>query len=83
LPKIVVTVHTAQFGRILCFAFSDGTVQFRDRFTMEELYREQNTDTISSPLQVGFQFINDTPCELSFHIIFLITPSGAAPLLRL
>ncbi|AEO65863.1 uncharacterized protein THITE_2143523 [Thermothielavioides terrestris NRRL 8126] len=62
LPKIVVTVHTAQFGRILCFAFSDGTVQFRDRFTMEELYREQNTDTISSPLQVGFQFINDTPC---------------------
>jgi hypothetical protein len=63
LPKIVVTVNTIQFGRVLCFAFSDGTVQYRDRFTMNEVYNEQSIDSITSPLQVGFRFTNDTPCE--------------------
>ncbi|KAK3901481.1 hypothetical protein C8A05DRAFT_16342 [Staphylotrichum tortipilum] len=62
LDKVVVTVTTAQFGRVLCFAFSDGTVQFRDRFTMDEIYHEPSTNTIMHPLQVGFQFVNDTPC---------------------
>lgn len=65
LPKVVVTVTTTQFGRVLCFAFSDGTVQYRDRFTMNEMYNEQNTNAIMHPLQVGFQFTNDTPCEHS------------------
>ncbi|KAL2255836.1 hypothetical protein VTK26DRAFT_2634 [Humicola hyalothermophila] len=62
LPKILLTVQTVQFGRVLCFAFSDGTVQFRDRFTMSEIYNEHNTNSIMSPLQVGFQFLNETPC---------------------
>ncbi len=63
LDKVVVTVTTAQFGRVLCFSFSDGTVQFRDRFTMNEIYHEPNINSINHPLQVGFQFVNDTPCE--------------------
>ncbi|KAK4154621.1 hypothetical protein C8A00DRAFT_14256 [Chaetomidium leptoderma] len=62
LPKVVVTVTTAQFGRVLCFAFSDGTVQYRDRFTMDEMYSEHSLDSITHPLQVGFQYVNDTPC---------------------
>jgi mediator of RNA polymerase II transcription subunit 16 len=62
LSKVVVTVTTAQFGRVICFAFSDGTVQFRDRFTMNEIYHEPSPSTIAHPLQVGFQFVNDTPC---------------------
>jgi mediator of RNA polymerase II transcription subunit 16, fungi type len=61
LPKVVVTVTTTQFGRVLCFAFSDGTVQYRDRFTMDELYSEHNANSIMHPLQVGFQYVNDTP----------------------
>jgi mediator of RNA polymerase II transcription subunit 16 len=69
LPKVVVTVTTTQFGRVLCFAFSDGTVQYRDRFTMNEMYNEHNTNTIMHPLQVGFQFTNDTPCERSSSIL--------------
>ncbi|KAK4044534.1 hypothetical protein C8A01DRAFT_31320 [Parachaetomium inaequale] len=62
LPKVVVTVTTAQFGRVLCFAFSDGTVQYRDRFTMNEMYSEPDTDSIMHPLQVGFHYVNNTPC---------------------
>jgi mediator of RNA polymerase II transcription subunit 16 len=63
LPKVVVTVSTTQFGRVLCFAFSDGTVQYRDRFTMDELYTEQDTNSVMHPLQAGFRFDNDVPCE--------------------
>ena len=63
LPKIVLSVHTTQFGRVICFAFSDGTVQFRDRLTMQEIYNEPNTNSITSPLQVGFQFANEGPCK--------------------
>ena len=63
IPKIVLTVQTMQFGRVLCFAFNDGTVQYRDRFTMNQLYTEHNTNSIMSPHQVGFQFTNESPCE--------------------
>ena len=63
LPKIIISIHTMQLGRIICFAFSDGTVQYRDRFTMNEVYNELNLTSIMSPHQVGFQFTNETPCE--------------------
>ncbi|KAL2199805.1 mediator complex, subunit Med16 [Corynascus similis CBS 632.67] len=62
LPKVVVNLTTAQFGRVLCFAFSDGTVQYRNRLTMEEIYNEPDTESIMHPLQVGFRYTNDTPC---------------------
>ncbi|KAL1843023.1 hypothetical protein VTJ49DRAFT_3337 [Mycothermus thermophilus] len=62
LPKVVVTITTAMFGRIICLAFSDGTVQYRDRFTFDEVYHEQNTDAIMHPLQLGFRFPESTPC---------------------
>ena len=52
-----------QQGKVICFAFGDGTVQYRDRVTMGEVYNEPNFDTIMSPHQVGFQFTNETPCE--------------------
>jgi mediator of RNA polymerase II transcription subunit 16 len=66
IPKIVVTIHTMQLGRVICFAFSDGTVQYRDRFTMNEVYNEPSPSSIMSPLQAGFRFVNDTPCTHPF-----------------
>ncbi len=51
-----------QFGKVICFAFSDGTVQYRDRLTMNEIYHEQDLTRIMSPHQVGFQFTEETPC---------------------
>src|SRR3954470_17771087 len=62
VPKVVISIHTMQLGKVLCFAFSDGTVQYRDRITMNEVYNEHNLSSIMSPHQVGFQFTNDTPC---------------------
>lgn len=73
LPKVVVNLTTAQFGRVLCFAFSDGTVQYRNRLTMEEIYNEPDTESIMHPLQVGFRYTNDTPCEQPSVLCIRIT----------
>lgn len=62
VPKIIVAITPMQLGKVVCFSFSDGTVQYRDRSTMNEIYHEENTNTIMSPHQAGFQFTNDAPC---------------------
>ncbi|KAK0633513.1 mediator complex, subunit Med16 [Immersiella caudata] len=62
VPKVVISTHTVQLGKVICFAFSDGTVQYRDRVTLSEVYNEHNVNSIMSPHQVGFQFTNETPC---------------------
>lgn len=62
LPKIIISIHSMHLGKVICFTFSDGTVQYRDRVTMDETYNQQNLNSIVSPHQVGFQFMNETPC---------------------
>ncbi|KAK0669411.1 putative mediator of RNA polymerase II transcription subunit 16 [Cercophora samala] len=64
IPKVVISMQatTMQLGKIICITCSDGTVQYRDRFTMAELYNEHNTENITSPHQVGFHFEDPTPC---------------------
>ncbi|KAH8884552.1 RNA polymerase II mediator complex subunit Sin4 [Thozetella sp. PMI_491] len=62
IPKIILSIHTMQFGKVICFAFSDGTIQYRDRLTMDEIYNEHDVSRIISPHQVGFQFGDETPC---------------------
>ena len=41
-------------GTVVCFTYSDGSVEFRDRFTMAELYTEVNMNRINSILEAGF-----------------------------
>lgn len=63
IPKVIISVHVMQLGKVVCFGFSDGTVQYRDRYTLNEIYNEPNTERIMSPIQVGFQFAEEKPCE--------------------
>jgi len=63
VAKVVISIHTMHLGKVICFAFSDGTVQYRDRVTMNEIFNEHNVNSIMSPHQVGFQFTNETTCE--------------------
>lgn len=65
IPKVIISVHVIQLGKVVCFGFSDGTVQYRDRYTMDEIYNEPNTERIMNPTQVGFQFAEEKPCEWS------------------
>lgn len=62
LNKVVVCLNTIQFGKVICISFSDGTVQYRDRLTMQEIYNEQNLGRIMTLGQANFQFTDPTPC---------------------
>ncbi|KAK1776186.1 mediator complex subunit 16-domain-containing protein [Copromyces sp. CBS 386.78] len=62
IPKIVVSVQVMYLGKVVCFAFSDGTIQYRDRVTMMEMFNEHSVHRVLSPHDVGFQYANDTPC---------------------
>lgn len=72
VPKIIISIHTMHLGKVICFAFSDGTVQYRDRVTMAEVYNERNLDSIMTLHQVGFQFTNDTPCKCRIQLINIL-----------
>jgi mediator of RNA polymerase II transcription subunit 16, fungi type len=66
IPKIVLSIHTMQLGRVICFACSDGTVHYYDRFSMTEIYHELDRNRIMSPHQVGFHFPDPAPCMSPF-----------------
>lgn len=63
ISKIIISIHVLQHGKVICFAFSDGTVQYRDRITMNEIYNETNLDRIMTLNQVGFQYVEESPCK--------------------
>ncbi|KAF4503427.1 mediator of rna polymerase ii transcription subunit 16 [Fusarium agapanthi] len=54
--KVVVAFQTTSFGKILVLAFADGTVEFRDRLTFEELYTTQELNKMKdhASQQVAF-----------------------------
>ncbi|KAI0196128.1 RNA polymerase II mediator complex subunit Sin4 [Xylaria flabelliformis] len=60
--KIVLGVNVISFGKVLSFYYNDGTVEYRDRFTMHELYREPNLDRIHSILEAGFSQSGEPSC---------------------
>ncbi|KAJ9134015.1 Mediator of RNA polymerase II transcription subunit 16 [Pleurostoma richardsiae] len=62
IHKIIISVHTIHYGRVICLTFSDGSVQHRDRQTMNEIYNETDMTRVMMPGQVGFQFQEETPC---------------------
>lgn len=67
--KIVLGVHVLSFGKVLLFYYNDGTVDYRDRFTMQELYREPNLDRMNSILEAGFTQNGAPSCE---HVILKV-----------
>lgn len=67
INKIIVSVETTLHGKIICIAFSDGTVQYRDRITMAEIYHEGHQNLIVLLPQAGFHFPPEKPClQMSF-----------------
>lgn len=70
INKAIIGVHSLQYGRVVCLAFSDGSVEYRDRFTLQEIYNEMNLERIMSLNQVGFTFQDDSPCEPRLCFLF-------------
>lgn len=62
INKIIISVETTQLGKLICLGFSDGTIQYRDRATMAEIYHEEHQNQIMTLQQAGFHFEEEKPC---------------------
>lgn len=50
-------------GRVICFAYSDSSVDYRDRITMTETFNDDDLDRVVHLSQIGFSYTEDEPCE--------------------
>jgi mediator of RNA polymerase II transcription subunit 16 len=63
INKVCIGFQTMQFGKVLILTFADGTMEYRDRFTFEELWAAEDTNKISNLRQVGWTYTDTGPCE--------------------
>ncbi|KAI8936364.1 hypothetical protein NX059_006776 [Plenodomus lindquistii] len=67
LHAVVLAFYPIWYSMLLAFCYSDGTLEFRKRSTLETIMPDGNTDTVTSLLQVGYIFPHAEP---SLHIAF-------------
>jgi mediator of RNA polymerase II transcription subunit 16 len=63
INKVAVGCHPFHFGKVLVLTMADGSVEYRDRFTFEELWAAEDTDKVMNLKQVGWTFSEDGPCK--------------------
>ncbi|KAM0322887.1 hypothetical protein ACHAQA_009229 [Verticillium albo-atrum] len=61
IGKVVIGMQTIHFGKVVCIAFSDGSIEYRDRFTMQETYNELSLERVMTLNQIGFTFAEGSP----------------------
>lgn len=59
--RVLIHIQQLSLGSILAMAYSDGSVEFRDRVTLECL-PDDESEAISSLGQSRFAFSNTQPC---------------------
>lgn len=75
MPKILVSIQPMNLGKVIFFAYSDGSVEYRDRTTMLETYNDNDLNRIWHLSQIGFSYGEDDPCKsptMSTVILFLM-----------
>ncbi|KYK58612.1 Mediator of RNA polymerase II transcription subunit 16 [Drechmeria coniospora] len=63
INKVVIGFHVTHLGKVVVLSMSDGSVEYRDRFTFEELYLAESLDRVANLRQVGWDFANLGPCD--------------------
>jgi len=61
--KIAVSMHAMNLGKVILFAYSDGSVDYRDRATMAETFTDNDLDRVWHLSQIGFSYAEDDPCK--------------------
>jgi hypothetical protein len=62
--KIIISMEAVSLGRELCFTYSDGLSEYRDRITLAEV-ESGSINNFNSLTQIGFSYPDEEPCELS------------------
>ena len=61
IPKVFLFVQQLRLSTILAVAFHDGSLEFRNRISMEILEHNNVREQVSGLSQVGFGYVQDTP----------------------
>jgi mediator of RNA polymerase II transcription subunit 16 len=61
--KVALSIEGFVFDRILAFAYSDGSIEYRDRSSLAELFMEGNLQRFSHLSQTGFSYDDEEPCK--------------------
>lgn len=61
--KVVTGISIVRLGTVICFSYSDGTVEYRERSTMAELWTVPSLDRINSIHEAGFTHGGEVSCE--------------------
>ncbi|TVY60790.1 Mediator of RNA polymerase II transcription subunit, partial [Lachnellula suecica] len=60
--KIAVAMQPMNLGKVIFFAYSDSSVDYRDRISMAETYTDHDLDRVWHLSQIGFSYTEDEPC---------------------
>lgn len=65
MHSVILSFYPLWYNMLLAYCYSDGSIEFRKRSTMDIITSDYNTDTVSSLPQAGFAF---PTLEPSLHI---------------
>lgn len=60
--KVVIGVTLTRLNTAMCITYSDGTIEYRDRTTLNPLWTEVNLDRINSIHEAGFTHSGEQSC---------------------
>lgn len=66
VDKIIISIQHFNLAKTLCIAYSDGSIEYRDRETLAETSQQHNDlQRLTHLTQAGFTYLNDEPCKNS------------------
>lgn len=63
VDRLLLSLQTLFLGTVLAMTYSDGTIEFRDRTSIEPLPKDERTRQVSGLFQVGFDFLDVGACK--------------------
>lgn len=63
IDKIIIGLHTIQFGRVIVLTFTDGSLEYRDRASFEQLYTAESLNKVMTLRQAGWSFADSGSCK--------------------
>ncbi|KAJ5047335.1 uncharacterized protein L3040_003162 [Drepanopeziza brunnea f. sp. 'multigermtubi'] len=62
VKKVVVSMESINHGKVIAFACSDNSIEYRDRTDMSETFNDGNLERVWHLSQIGFAYTDDEPC---------------------
>ena len=68
MNKILIALETMNIGRVIFFAYADGSVEYRDRVGMTETFNDNDLDRVWHLSQIGFSYSDEEPCKSLYYV---------------